>query len=697
MNTIRPHTPSKIRHFAKPTLLIYDHDKPWWGQILDPGGEIVNKWNHIFLVACLVALFLDPVYFFLPEIGGKVCMGTDMGLAISITVLRSIVDLFSLLHMVMKFRTAYVAPSSRVFGKGELVMDPGRIAIRYLKSDFVMDLAATLPLPQIVIWFIIPAVKSHTAHHANHTISLVIVLQYIPRIFVIFPLNQRINKTTGVITKTAWAGVIYNLLLYVLASHLLGASWYVLSIERQYSCWRTECTNEHNGTHSPSCSPLFLDCKNFDLPERQYWSKSTEVLTKCDALNTKIEFKFGMFTDAFKEDVASSGFIDKYFYCLWWGLKNLCSYGQNLSASSYLLETLFCSLICITGLTLFALLIGNIQSYLQSTTARLEEWRVKRRDTEEWMRHRQLPPELQDRVRRFVQYKWLATRGVDEEDILRALPLDLRRQIQRHLCLALVRRVPFFSLMDDQLLDAICERLISSLSTKDTYIVREGDPVNEMLFIIRGQLESSTTNGGRSGFFNSITLKPGDFCGEELLTWALMPSSNINLPSSTRTVKSVSEVEAFALRAEDLKFVANQFKRLHSKKLQHAFRYYSHQWRTWGACFIQAAWRRYKRWTLNKELARQESLYYMRLSDAESCYNDDFSGAEYEDSGAHSSATDHGGQHSQATILGSKFGSSTRKGVHQKVPVVEPAATNLQMPKLFKPNEPDFSANNEDI
>lgn len=57
------------------------------------------------------------------------------------------------------------------------------------------------------------------------------------------------------------------------------------------------------------------------------------------------------------------------------------------------------------------------------------------------MRHRQLPPELQERVRRFVQYKWLATRGVDEEAILRSLPVDLRRQIQRHLCLALVRRV----------------------------------------------------------------------------------------------------------------------------------------------------------------------------------------------------------------------------------------------------------------
>ncbi|KAK1401437.1 hypothetical protein POM88_001042 [Heracleum sosnowskyi] len=157
------------------------------------------------------------------------------------------------------------------------------------------------------------------------------------------------------------------------------------------------------------------------------------------------------------------------------------------------------------------------------------------------MRHRQLPPVLQDRVRRFVQYRWVATRGVNEEAILKSLPLDLRRDIQRHLCLKLVQRVPFFSQMDVQLLDAICERLVSSLSTQDSCIFQEGDPVNEMLFIIRGQLESSTTNGGRSGFFNSITLKPGDFCGEELLTWALLPNSSANLPSSTRTVQTLTE------------------------------------------------------------------------------------------------------------------------------------------------------------
>lgn len=80
---------------------------------------------------------------------------------------------------------------------------------------------------------------------------------------------------------------------------------------------------------------------------------------------------------------------------------------------------------------------------MQSITVRLEEWRLRRRDTESWMRHRQLPNDLQERVRKFVQYKWVATRGVDEESILRNLPPDLRRDIQRHLSLDLVRRVRY--------------------------------------------------------------------------------------------------------------------------------------------------------------------------------------------------------------------------------------------------------------
>lgn len=161
------------------------------------------------------------------------------------------------------------------------------------------------------------------------------------------------------------------------------------------------------------------------------------------------------------------------------------------------------------------------------------------------------------------------------------------------------------------MLDAISERLKPALFTEGTFLVREGDPVNEMLFIIRGHLDSYTTNGGRTGFFNSCLIGPGDFCGEELLTWALDPRPVVILPSSTRTVKAIYEVEAFALRADDLMFVATQFRRLHSKQLKHKFRFYSHQWRTWAACFIQAAWRRHKKRKYATELRVKEEFQCM--------------------------------------------------------------------------------------
>ncbi|KAI3453968.1 hypothetical protein Pfo_010631 [Paulownia fortunei] len=668
----------KIPKFGR-SKVFPEGQEPEKKTVLDPGSDLVLKWNRIFLFSCLVALFVDPLFFYLPSVlnqGNSSCMQTDLNLGIIVTCFRTVADIFYLLHVIVKFRTAYVSPSSRVFGKGELVMDLNKIAMRYLKSEFFIDLIAALPLPQIVIWSILPAIRSSHADHTNNALVLIVLLQYIPRLYLIFPLSSQIIKATGVVTKTAWAGAAYNLLLYMLASHVLGACWYLLSIERHATCWKSACRDEFNSTR---CSLRFLDCGTLTHSDIEEWANSTLVFTNCNPDDTTY-FNHGIFGDAVANNVVSSPFLEKYFYCLWWGLQNLSSYAQSLSTSTFVGETLFAILIAILGLVLFAHLIGNMQTYMQSITVRLEEWRLKRRDTEEWMRHRQLPEGLQQRVRRFVQYKWLTTRGVDEESILRALPVDLRRDIQRHLCLALVRRVPFFSQMDDQLLDAICERLVSSLSTQGTYIVREGDPVTEMLFIFRGTLESSTTNGGRTGFFNSTTLRPGDFCGEELLAWALLPMSTLNLPSSTRTVRALSEVEAFALRAEDLKFVANQFRRLHSKKLQHTFRYYSHHWRTWAACFIQAAWHRFKKRMMAKSLSLRESFY---LSHDEQLLD--------EKDEEEASATENSSQAKQnlgVTILASRFAANTRRGA-QKIKDVE-------LPKFQKPEEPDFSADPDD-
>ncbi|KAK3408745.1 hypothetical protein EUGRSUZ_J00919, partial [Eucalyptus grandis] len=569
-------------------------------KILDPRGKTMQQWNRVFLVACLVSLFVDPLFFYLQVVWEEQCINIGVPLEVILTAVRSLVDVFYLIQIYIRFRTAYVAPSSRVFGRGELVIDPSKIAQRYLRRGFWIDFIAALPLPQVLIWVIIPNLKGSTITNTKNVLRFIIIFQYLPRLFLIVPLSSQIVRATGVVTEQAWAGAAYNLILYMLASHVLGACWYLLSIERQEACWKSVCKREKS-----SCNYQFFDCHKVDDPTRNAWFQSSNVTELCRPSSGY--YNFGIYGDAQTHALSALPFLKKYFYCLWWGLKNLSSLGQNLSTSTYIGEILFAIIIATLGLVLFAQLIGNMQRYLQSTTVRLEEWRVKRNDTERWMHHRQLPPELRQSIRKYDQYKWVATRGVDEEVILRGLPMDLRRDIKRHLCLDLVRRVHLFDQMDERTLDAICERLKPALCTKGTFLVREGDPVNEMLFIIRGHLDSYTTNGGRTGFFNSCRIGPGDFCGEELLTWALDPSPSIILPSSTRSVKTLSEVEAFALRADDLKFVASQFRRLHSKQLRHKFRFYSHHWRTWAACFVQAAWRRFKRRKEIIELRARES------------------------------------------------------------------------------------------
>ncbi|CAH9075762.1 unnamed protein product [Cuscuta epithymum] len=563
-------------------------------KIFDPQDKSLLFWNRLLVISCIFSVSVDPLFLYLLVFKSEDgCLRLDTSLAYTTTTLRTIIDSFYIIRMILQFRTAYIAPSSRIFGRGELVIDPKQIAGRYIHRYFTVDLLSILPIPQIVVWRFLHGLKGSDVLATKRALVVIVILQYIPRFLRFVPLNSELKKTAGVFAETAWAGAAYYMLWFALASHIFGAFWYLLAVERKDACWQKAC-KDNKECHS-KFSLLYCMREGEGQIDMVAWRKITqEVLEKNCVVGNGSPFNYGIYEKAVSSGVVdSNNFISKYCYCLWWGLQNLSTLGQGLQTSTYPLEVLFSIALAILGLLLFALLIGNMQTYLQSITVRLEEMRIKRSDSEQWMHHRVLPPQLRERVRRYEQYKWLETRGVDEEGLVQNLPKDLRREIKRHLCMNLVRKVPLFANIDERLLDAICERLKPSLYTKDTYVVREGDPTVEMLFIIRGQLESVTTDGGRSGFLNTGILQESDFCGEELLTWALDPKAGSNLPPSTRTVKALTDVEAFALIADEVKFITTQFKRIHSRQVQHTFRFYSQQWRTWAAIFIQVAWRRH--------------------------------------------------------------------------------------------------------
>lgn len=235
------------------------------------------------------------------------------------------------------------------------------------------------------------------------------------------------------------------------------------------------------------------------------------------------------------------------------------------------------------------------------------QWR--RHDVELWMARRQLPLMFRKKVRQAERFKWSANKGVNEEELLKSLPEDIEKEIRKALCLDLIKRVQLFTVMEDQVLDAICQRLRQRLYIEGSRILRMNHPIDKMHFFVKGKLQSVGDDG------SDVTLKEGDFCGDELLTWCLERDSE--QPSgkragqrpvmghnalSSRTVVCLGHVEAFSLDAADLEEVTKLYSRfLRNAKVQGAIRYASPYWRTRAAKTIQVAWR------YRKKLSRSHS------------------------------------------------------------------------------------------
>lgn len=186
--------------------------------ILDPRGEATNQWNQLFLIAALISLAVDPLFFYLPIIKENTCLDEDITLKITLTVIRTIVDIFYAIKIYVRFRTAYVAPSSRLLGRGELILDSSSISERYLKGEFWLDFLATLPIPQVVTWFHI--VDKTEMMSTKTSVLYIIMIQFFLRLYLTFSLGTHISKQAGLVANVAWVGAAYNLVLFMLAAHV---------------------------------------------------------------------------------------------------------------------------------------------------------------------------------------------------------------------------------------------------------------------------------------------------------------------------------------------------------------------------------------------------------------------------------------------------------------------------------------------
>ncbi|CAN6991102.1 unnamed protein product [Brassica rapa subsp. trilocularis] len=573
--------------------------------IMNPHSKFVQVWTRFLAFSCLMAIFIDPTFVFLLLIRqDNKCIEIDWPKTTVLVSLRSMFDLIFFINILLQFRMAYVAPESRIVGAGQLVDHPRKIARNYLRGKFFLDLFIVLPIPQIMTLSILPAhLGTSTAGFERNIIRSIFIVQYIPKLYRLLPLLAG-QTPTGFIFESAWASFVINLLTFMLAGHAVGSCWYFSGIERVkkcllYAAWNNSVDERRN----------LIDCARGNIyasaSQRALWRDSDSV----NACFQESGFSYGIYAKAVNLTSHSSIFT-RFSYSLFWGFQQISTLAGNLSPSYSVGEVFFTMGITGLGLLLFARLIGNMHNFLQALDRRRMEMMLRRRDVEQWMSHRLLPEDIRKRVREAERFNWAATRGVNEEFLFENMPEDLLRDIKRHL-FKFLKKVRIFSLMDESILDSIRERLKQRTYISSSTVLHRRGLVEKMVFIVRGEMESIGQDG------SVLLLSEGDVCGEELLTWCLERSSvnpdgrSIKLPLkglvSNRSVRCVTNVEAFSLSVADLEDVTSLFSRfLRSHRVLGAIRYESPYWRLRAATQIQVAWR-YRRRRLHRLYTAQST------------------------------------------------------------------------------------------
>ncbi|XP_024044658.1 cyclic nucleotide-gated ion channel 1-like [Citrus sinensis] len=376
------------------------------------------------------------------------------------------------------------------------------------------------------------------------------LFQYLLKVIRTYHLLTEATGVSGIFGESTLAIVAFNVLLYMHGSYVFGALWYFFAINKATACWMDTCM-KNTGCWGVLNIDAYCEGRSGDY---KFLNDVCSVKTG----NSTNNF-YGLYGDAFQLGIV--GLTDvpmKILHCLLWGLQNLSAFGQSLQPSNDFWEIIFA--ICMTnyGIVLFVFLIGKMQSDTERSQKIKQMWE----EIKQWQHFKDISNKVQDQIRKDKRNNWEETKGVDIDNLVNNLPKDTGKKIKRDLGRKLLKNVKEFQNWSETSLEELCDCLKPVFFIERTRIIRVGDPIDEMLFVLNGKLWTDSYD-----FMNVTTtasmlihrrsrenlLEDGDFCGQELIAWSQNESSSPHLPISTRTIQALTNVEAFTLMADDLK------------------------------------------------------------------------------------------------------------------------------------------------
>ncbi|XP_045704569.1 potassium/sodium hyperpolarization-activated cyclic nucleotide-gated channel 4 [Phyllostomus hastatus] len=364
-------------------------------------------------------------------------------------VFNVVSDTFFLIDLVLNFRTGIVVEDNT-----EIILDPQRIKMKYLKSWFVVDFISSIPVDYIFL-----IVETRIDSEVYKTARALRIVRFTKILSLLRLL--RLSRLIRYIHQ--WEEIFH--MTYDLASA-------VVRIVNLIGMMLLLC-------HWDGCLQFLVPMLQ-DFPDDCWVS-----------INNMVNNSWGK----------------QYSYALFKAMSHMLCIGYGRQAPVGMSDVWLTMLSMIVGATCYAMFIGHATALIQSLDSSRRQYQEKYKQVEQYMSFHKLPPDTRQRIHDYYEHRYQG-KMFDEDSILGELSEPLREEIINFNCRKLVASMPLFANADPNFVTSMLTKLRFEVFQPGDYIIREGTIGKKMYFIQHGVV-SVLTKGNKE-----TKLADGSYFGE---------------------------------------------------------------------------------------------------------------------------------------------------------------------------------------
>ncbi|XP_058850851.1 potassium/sodium hyperpolarization-activated cyclic nucleotide-gated channel 4-like [Acipenser ruthenus] len=364
-------------------------------------------------------------------------------------VFNVVSDTFFLIDLVLNFRTGIVVEDNT-----EIILDPQRIKVKYLRSWFMVDFISSIPVDYI---FLIVETRIDSDFYKTARALRIVRFTKILSLLRLLRLSRLIRYIHQ------WEEIFH--MTYDLASAMV-------RIVNLIGMMLLLC-------HWDGCLQFLVPMLQ-DFPQDCWVSK-----------NKMVNDTWGQ----------------QYSFALFKAMSHMLCIGYGQQAPSGMTDVWLTMLSMIVGATCYAMFIGHATALIQSLDSSRRQYQEKYKQVEQYMSFHKLPADMRQKIHDYYEHRYQG-KMFDEESILGELSDPLREEIINFNCRKLVASMPLFANADPNFVTSMLTKLHFEVFQPTDYIVREGTVGKKMYFIQHGVV-SILTRGNKE-----TKLSDGSYFGE---------------------------------------------------------------------------------------------------------------------------------------------------------------------------------------